>query len=177
MIHWEPSGNGVTLITIQLYGASLQDRVTDRKPNHIPTDELKQGDHKQVRKRKHHKTPLFGKLKHCETLLMAEKWQQGKRNKPKKKKTIVAHKLLNRESSICAKMSCSPWGRSKTAQWQVLQAVVIAGDYQTVGKYSPWIAVQVRSFLSSKHLGKHWQWIFWKIALQQCYYLLLSHIV
>lgn len=73
VIHGEPSGNGVTLITIWLYGASLQDRVTDRKPNHIPTDELKQGDHKQVKQRKHHKTPLFGKLKHCETLLMAGK--------------------------------------------------------------------------------------------------------
>lgn len=73
VIHCEPSGNGVTLITIQLYGASLQDRVNDRKPNHILTDELKQGDHKQVRQSKHHKTPLFGKSKHCETLLMAEK--------------------------------------------------------------------------------------------------------
>lgn len=129
VIHWEPSGKGATLITIQLYGASLQDRVTDRKPNHIPTDELKQGDHKQVRQRKHHKAPLFGKLKHCETSLMAEKWQRGRKNKlKKKKKTIVAWMLLNRHSSICAKMSCSPWGRGKTAQWQVLQAVVIAGD-------------------------------------------------
>lgn len=116
VIHWETSGKGATLITIQLYGASLQDRVTDRKPNHIPTDELKQGDHKQVRQRKHHKTPLFGKLKHCETLLMAEKWQQGRRNKLKKKKkqTREARMLLNRHSSICAKMSCSPWGRGKT---------------------------------------------------------------
>lgn len=76
-----------TLITIQLYGASLQDRVTDRKPNHIPTDELKQGDHKQVRQRKHHKAPLFGKLKHCETSLM---WlrsdsREGKQTEKKKK--------------------------------------------------------------------------------------------
>lgn len=115
VIHWEPSGKGATLITIQLYGARLQDRVTDRKPNHTPTDELKLGDHKQVRQRKHHKTPLFGKLKCCGTLLMAEKWQQGRGNKLKNKKTtIVARMLLNRHSSICAKMSCSPWGRGKT---------------------------------------------------------------
>jgi hypothetical protein len=73
VIHCEPSDNGVPDITIQLYGASLQKWVTDRKPNHILTDKLKQGDHKQVRQREHHKTPLFGKLKHCETLLMAEK--------------------------------------------------------------------------------------------------------
>lgn len=114
VIHWEPSGKGAILITIQLYGARLQDRVTDRKPNHISTDELKLGDHKQVRQRKHHKTPLFGKLKCCGTLLMAGKWQQGRRNKLKTTTTIVARMLLNRHSSICAKMSCSPWGRRKT---------------------------------------------------------------
>ena len=117
VIHWETSGKGATLITIQLYGASLQDRVTDRKPNHIPTDELKQGDHKQVRQRKHHKTPLFGKLKHCETLLMAEKWQQGRRNKLKKKKNKLekhecywigiarfvqkCHVVLEAEAKLC----------------------------------------------------------------------------
>lgn len=72
-MHCEPSGNRVTHITIRLYGASLQDWVNDKQPNHILTDDSKQGDHKQVRQRKHHKIPLFGKLKHCETLLMAEK--------------------------------------------------------------------------------------------------------
>lgn len=73
MIQCEPSGDGVTLITIQLYGARLQDGVNDRQPNHILTDDMKQDDHKQVRQGKHHKTPLFGKSKHCETLLMAGK--------------------------------------------------------------------------------------------------------
>lgn len=38
VIHCEPTGNGVTVITIQLYGANLQDRVNDRKPNRILTD-------------------------------------------------------------------------------------------------------------------------------------------
>lgn len=73
MIHYEPRDDGVSGITIQLYVTSLYKRVIDSQTNHIMTARSKLTDHKQVRQRKHHKTPLFGKLKHCEMLLMAEK--------------------------------------------------------------------------------------------------------
>lgn len=58
------------------------------------------------------KPPYMGSwstVKHC-WWLRNDSRERGK----KKHISIVACKLLNRESSICAKMSCSPWGGGKT---------------------------------------------------------------
>lgn len=50
-------------------------------------------------------------VKHCWWLRSDSREREKKQQQHE---STVACKLLNRESSLCAKMSCSPWGRGKT---------------------------------------------------------------
>lgn len=70
---------------------------------------------------KPHNLASWSTVKHC--------WWLGNDSR-KEIKYIATCKLLGKESSIYAKLSCNPWGKGDTFHdmWQVSQSVVIADN-------------------------------------------------